>query len=116
LKLLILEEWVVDFNPLMNEEDQEIFYETHGESYKKFQNKIEEISKKNGTEPYQHVWTRVDGESGRLILLNGYHLVNRIDFCVTEKPWGTGDLKTDAKKYIEVTYEDMNDWNDDDMP
>ncbi len=34
-----------------------------------------------------HVWTRIDGDNGRLYIINGWHIVNRIDYIVTEIPW-----------------------------
>lgn len=33
-----------------------------------------------------HVWTRIDGDDGRLYIINGWHIVNRIDYIVTEIP------------------------------
>ncbi len=34
-----------------------------------------------------HVWTRIDGDDGRLYNINGWHIVNRIDYIITEVPW-----------------------------
>ena len=34
-----------------------------------------------------HVWTRIDGDDGRVYNINGWHIVNRIDYVVTEVPW-----------------------------
>ncbi len=34
-----------------------------------------------------YVWTRIDGDDGRLYTINGWHIVNRIDYIVTEIPW-----------------------------
>ena len=34
-----------------------------------------------------HVWTRIDGDDGRLYTINGWHIVDRIDYLVTEVPW-----------------------------
>ena len=39
-------------------------------------------------QPQNKVWTGVDTEEGTAIL-NGYHLVNRIGYFVTENPWST---------------------------
>lgn len=38
-----------------------------------------------GDKPYQ-VWTICDGEDGGVLIQNGYHLVNRIAYIITEKP------------------------------
>jgi len=37
------------------------------------------------TSPY-NVWTLVDAE-GNPVLLPGWHLVNRLGYYITEKPW-----------------------------
>lgn len=34
-----------------------------------------------------HLWTCVDGDDGSIFVLNGWHLVNRFAFMVTEVPW-----------------------------
>lgn len=34
-----------------------------------------------------HVWTRIDGDDGQIYNINGWHIVNRIDYVVTEAPW-----------------------------
>lgn len=44
------------------------------------------------------VWTLVDGDDGTYII-NGYHLVNRISYFITEVPF-TGDfLEVEDEKY-----------------
>ena len=37
-----------------------------------------------------NVWTEMDGDNG-VYLVNGYHMVNRISYYVTEVPWQEGD-------------------------
>lgn len=39
------------------------------------------------TIPIEQVWTVVDGDSGAQWALPGGHLVNRVAYIVTEKPW-----------------------------
>ena len=34
-----------------------------------------------------HVWTRIDGEDGCIYNINGWHIVDRIDYVITEVPW-----------------------------
>lgn len=54
--------------------------------------------------PYQHIWSIVDGEDGNLILLNGYHMCNVLDYIVCKIPWGLGE-DNDKDIDIEVDYE-----------
>ena len=34
-----------------------------------------------------HVWTYMEADDGSLIVLAGYHWVNRIGYFITELPW-----------------------------
>ena len=34
-----------------------------------------------------HIWTRIDGDDGSIYNINGWHIVNRIDYIITEVPW-----------------------------
>jgi hypothetical protein len=37
--------------------------------------------------PPERVWTLLDGEDGGIWASPGYHIVNKIGYVVTEKPW-----------------------------
>lgn len=50
-------------------------------------------------QPQKKIWTWVDGEDGTYII-NGYHLVNRIGYFVTEKSWAE-DHEVLVAKYSE---------------
>jgi hypothetical protein len=43
------------------------------------------------------IWTLVDGDDGNLYIVDGYHLVNRVNYFVTEKPLEGGG-------FLEVPY------------
>lgn len=60
----------------------------------------------------RYVWTNVQGESSDL-LLNGFHLVNRIAYIVCENPWGENTSyevliseEVECDCYIEEGYDD----------
>lgn len=42
------------------------------------------------TDP-RHVWTLLDGDDGELYVCAGFHLVNRVNYIISEMPWLTGD-------------------------
>ena len=42
-----------------------------------------------GLDPH-NVWTIVDGDDGGMYAIPGFHIVNRVCYVVTEKPWETG--------------------------
>ena len=55
------------------------------------------------TEVYQHIWTVVDGDSGKPCAINGWHMCNRIGYMICKTPWGDG-TENDSKVYIEAKY------------
>ena len=63
----------------------------------------EVFAKLNNTKPYQHVWTLVEGDSGKECLINGWHVCNRLAYVVCEVPWGIG-TESDTDVYIESKY------------
>jgi len=96
-----LEDWENYFKPIENEnEDGDLRFDYYKDAFiyaeKEFVNK-----------PYQHIWSLVDGDDGKLILLNGYHKVNTLNYLVCNIPWGTGK-DSDAEVYMEVDYEGNN--------
>lgn len=105
--LLTYEEWEATYIPATNpeEDDAVVFYETYSPHREDVTIYAEQLAKEQGTRLYQHIWTRVDGDNGKLILLNGWHICNRLDYCVSHIPWGNG-TQEDKDTYIEVKYED----------
>ena len=101
-EVLTLDNWETEYNPILDEDGQEIYHEPRD---KQLQIKLDSLAKAQGTEPHQHVWTRVEGDSGKLVLINGWHICNRLDYLICKQPWGDG---TDEDKdiYIEVKYEE----------
>jgi len=59
------------FNPLERESD--------GEIVRDFADVKDEDARR--------VWTIVDGEGGGMYALPGFHVVNRVGYVLTEKPW-----------------------------
>ena len=88
---------------LVTRKDDSVAFETYGDDLLELKEKASAIAEKNGTKPYQHIWTVVDGDSGDLLLLNGWHLCNRINYVLCENAWGDG-TENDSKIYIEAKY------------
>lgn len=38
-------------------------------------------------QPNRHIWTLVEADDSGWYILTGFHLVNRVGYFVTEKPW-----------------------------
>jgi hypothetical protein len=81
---LQVEEWDDEFIPIME-----------GESYKDFHPKIVNYNEKIILEKAlleNRVWTLVEDDDNDLVLLNGLHLVNRIDVYITQKPYNKNEI------------------------
>ena len=79
------EEWESTYCPIPNHLDKgsnQLMFETYGIE-------LGFVLGVAYTEP-DRVWTLVDGDDGTYIV-NGYHLVNRIGYFITEAPF-TGDF------------------------
>lgn len=57
--------------------------ETYGKEMRRVQDYVENPKTR------QMVWTVITGDSGLLWVCAGYHLVNRINYVITKKPWVT---------------------------
>jgi hypothetical protein len=54
-------------------------FETYGKE-------LEFVLSVANTEP-NRVWTLVEGDDGNLFIISGYHLVNRLNYFITAKPF-----------------------------
>lgn len=96
--LYTVEEFDEAFDPLWEPDDEQLW------QFDSYDDAIIEARKFDTTNPYRHIWTVVDGDSGeQLIVINGYHLVNRLFYLVCKHPWGTGE-ESDKDIYIEAEY------------
>jgi hypothetical protein len=100
-----IEEWESKYKPIVNAEGFEQFFypKSSGQfSYDQMISIATSLAKGDEEKAIFHVWTRQDDDNGNLILSNGSHYVNRLDYCLTKKPWGS--TKDDFKKNIVVNY------------
>ena len=75
------DEWSAKYRPIKNHlvDYDTMQFETYGEE-------LEFVCQ----QPNATVWTEMDGDDG-VYLVSGYHLVNRINYYVTEIPWTDGE-------------------------
>jgi hypothetical protein len=105
--------WEDEYNPIMEFDDElgeetgrELWYvSSEWSDLEEMARDMIELYASGATKLYQHIWSRVDGDNGRMILVNGNHPCNIIDTCLCMEPWGTGE-ESDAEIYIEVQYEE----------
>lgn len=82
MQTLTIEAWNARYRPEYNFLSPEkasfdgVMFETYGD----------EVAYVENVSP-RRVWTYVDTDNGGLAIINGYHLVNRIGYFVTEELW-----------------------------
>ena len=106
-EMLSLEDWEDRYDPIQDE-NGEVWYETYkSDSYERdFDALMNEASRLAGGEKdaYKYIWTRIDGsEDDNMYLVNGIRFVNRLDYCITNKPWADSD-SSGGDMLIEVLY------------
>lgn len=95
-------EWIEQYRPVNNHLDEDaswqgedgvgVMFETYGEE-------LDYVLSVAKSDP-KCVWTYVDGDDGSTLVINGYHLVNRIGYFVTEVP------ATDESVFVQVSEPD----------
>ena len=88
------------FKPIQPNEDT-----FHFESLNKVEDYFSENNLDYGEERYRYIWTMVDGDSDTVVLINGFHFVNRLGYVVCQIPWGyDNSQETNKNIYIEATW------------
>jgi hypothetical protein len=88
---LTVDEWDKNYLPVNNKFDKDasfngVMYETYGEE-------LEYVIAQDNNK----IWTLVDTSEGDTVIINGYHLVNRIGYFITTFGW--------VEEYITVEME-----------
>ena len=88
------------FKPIQPNEDT-----FHFESLKEVEDYFSENNLDYGEERYRYIWTMVDGDNDSVVLINGFHFVNRLGYVVCQIPWGyDNSQETNKNIYIEATW------------
>ena len=82
-----LNDWEAKYKPIKNH--------ITGENDDKFETYGEELEFVRAQDP-RAIWTLVDGDDGNLYIVDGYHLVNRVNYFVTNLPF--------EGEFLEVPY------------
>lgn len=78
---LTIEEWDKNYKPITNKFDKDASFD--GAMYETYGKEVEYvIAQKNNK-----IWTLVDTSEGDMVIVNGYHLVNRIGYFITKFGW-----------------------------
>ena len=105
------EDWEYKYKPLLNHlDDNASFQNEKGEGimFETFGDELQYVLKIANSEP-SRVWTYVDGDEGTWIT-NGYHLVNRIGYFITELPY---DDKGGTEPFLDVQVDSYDEYDPD---
>lgn len=81
-----IEQWETEYQPVNNTGDE--YASWNGQMFETYGDDNEAVLSVSTREP-RRVWTLVDTDDG-LVMTNGYLLVNRVGYFVTEKEWDLG--------------------------
>ena len=88
------------FKPIQPNEDT-----FHFESLQEVEDYLSENNLDYGEERYRYIWTMVDGDNDSVVLINGFHFVNRLGYVVCQIPWGYDNSQEINKNiYIEAKW------------
>ena len=81
MKTITYDDFMDTYKPIKNTLDESAGYdgcmfETYGDELKKVMDT-----------PHGYVWTLLEADDGSLVIGSGYHLVNRMGYFITEKPY-----------------------------
>ena len=79
------ERWEETFKPIKNHLTDNTDPD-HDGRFETFGRELEYVLSVANSEP-NRVWTLVEGDSGKWYISQGYHLVNRVGYYITEKPF-----------------------------
>jgi hypothetical protein len=49
--------------------------------------------------PFDHIWTMIDGDGRYANIINGYRIINRLGYFVTEVPWTEDVFVSNQKEF-----------------
>ena len=81
-----LDAWEAKYQPIKNQYTQKQEGEFVEDKFETYGNDLEFVLSVCKTDP-RKVWTLVDGDDGNLYIVDGYHLVNRVNYFVTKNPF-----------------------------
>ena len=90
-----LTNWEDKYQPMKNHFSQKQEGEFVEDKFETYGEELDYVRSVYDTDS-RRVWTLVDGDDGNLYIVDGFHLVNRINYFITELPF--------EGKFLEVPY------------
>lgn len=97
MKTIMYDDWVDQYQPIENPFDKDAGYEgcmfeTYGEENEFVLDKLNRNT----------VWTLITGDNEDSWVIPGYHIVNRMGFFITTKPWESTDIQVNDNEMCTI--------------
>lgn len=97
MKTIMYDDWVDQYQPTENPFDKDAGYEgcmfeTYGEENEFVLDKLNRNT----------VWTLITGDNEESWIIPGYHIVNRMGFFITTKPWESTDIQVNDNEMCTI--------------
>ena len=97
MKTIMYDDWVDQYQPIENPFDKDAGYEgcmfeTYGEENEFVLDKLNRNT----------VWTLITGDNEDFWVIPGYHIVNRMGYFITTKPWESTDIEVNNNEMCTV--------------
>ena len=97
MKTIMYDDWVDQYQPIQNPIDKEAGYEgcmfeTYGEENEFVLNNLNKNT----------VWTLITGDDEDSWVIPGYHIVNRMGYFITTKPWESTDIEVNNNEMCTI--------------
>jgi hypothetical protein len=79
------EDWVKEYKPIYNHIDKNASFQDESDNGLMFETYGDEVEFVKSQSP-ENIWMYGDGDDGGSYIWNGWHIVNRIGYFVTEVP------------------------------
>jgi len=110
MKTIMYDDWVDQYQPIENPFDKNAGYE--GCMFETYGDDLNCVKETVDNGHFQLVWTLITGDNEESWIIPGYHVVNRMGFFITTKPWESTDIQvndnemctTGAAKYACIEF------------
>jgi hypothetical protein len=95
-KIITFEKWAEEFKPTTNHMDDNASYD--GAMFETYGDELDHVRVADKF----NIWTLISGDNGSTWIISGYHLVNRMGYFITEKPFEDDEIEVYAGSDYEL--------------
>lgn len=96
MKTITYDEFFEKYNPQLNHFTSSINEDIY--TFETFGEELKYVKKQNN----QQIWTLVECENEEVWIIPGYHLINRLNYYITEKKWKSENIQVNDNEMCSV--------------